>query len=179
MRVRFFSLISYAPVEFIHDVCEKKSLYYAYILHDRDVNEMGVPFEPHFHILLQTLNAHEPSAVCKWFRGQHGQNTFAEEVYSTSIYDYLTHNGFEDKFQYSQESIVSNDIGKFKNVCDLANIKTIQLLDDINTGKPLRYLASTYGRDFVLNSSKYINFAYAMRDEERLNSINLETGEII
>lgn len=177
MRVRFFSLISYAPVEFIHDVCVKKSTYYAYILHDKDITKDGVLYEPHYHVLFQTINAHEPSAVCKWFRGLHGQNTFAEEVHSTSIYDYLTHTGFEDKFQYSPNDIVSNDISKFQTECDLANLKVVQLLDDINAGCSLRFLASRYGRDFILNSNKYITYAHAMRREEKFESKIHEIAE--
>lgn len=184
MRTRFFSLISYCPEDFILSVCKQRSLYYAFILHDKDVKEDGSLVIPHYHILLKTEFTHTKSAVVKWFK--HEQNTFSEEVYSTSIFDYLTHTGFEDKYQYQEEDIISNNIDMFKNHIETGHDVTISLLDDIIANKSMRYMASKYGRDYVLNFRKYNLYAqlmfYQEQDDVQLNNvanIDAETGEII
>lgn len=164
----YHSLMSYLSEEQIQNVLQfhKNSIEsYAYIYHDKEDNVS------HYHIILKLFTNWETENVRKWFTNAYlGINTFNEEVISPlQMFKYLTHTdekslNDDSKFKYSEDNIVSDNLIFWKSRKEKEkSIKTIQLLYDIIERKPLSYMVATYGRDFVLNYSKYIDFA------ERLN----------
>ena len=63
---------------------------WAYILHDKDVNEKGEPIRPHFHVILKFKDAKTISRIAKLFNDQQQY----VEVWHNTInngYSYLIH----------------------------------------------------------------------------------------
>lgn len=167
IRSRFISLVSYSdPLIDLSSLLDK-SLYYCYILHDRDLLKDGSPAVPHYHCLLYLKNP----IVCgnlSRYSATH-QNVFCEPVYDKGgSFRYLTHQDNPDKFQYDSSSIVSNNIKYFSSddVYSRSGESTMQLIDDINLHLPYRILVLRYGRDLVRNWISYKSFADMVRQQE-------------
>lgn len=168
----YHSLMSYLSEEQIQNVLQfhKSSIEsFAYIYHDKEDNVN------HYHIILKLFTNWETENVRKWFTVPFvGINTFNEEIISPlQMFKYLTHTddkslNDDSKFKYSEDNIVSDNLTFWKSRKDKEkSIKTIQLLYDIIERKPLSYMVATYGRDFVLNYSKYIDFAERLYADDK------------
>ena len=166
-KTRQFACISYLSEEQIHYCLQKKVQYirhWAYILHDKDVKDDGSPKEPHYHILLWTYSPCNINTVRKWFSIEDAGNTLAQAVLSADdVVDYLTHDGSPDKYQYPESAVVSDDWEWFKRSANTE--PSIQCLEDLLSGVSLYELARTYGREFIINSSKYIDLAHAIQGQ--------------
>ena len=175
-RVRFFSLISYLSEEDFLPILQDnlRIRNYIYIYHDKD------NCEPHYHICLNTFNAHTVTAVCKWFKIS-DINTFSEEIHSSNIFGYLTHNlpKYKDKYQYSESELRSNDIEFWRRFCPTADIAQ-SIIADLLEGKSLREMLSLYGREFVINYNKYRYFAALVSSEICSETfVSSKTGEVV
>lgn len=170
-RTRYFSCITYIPtneLQVMLDYYVTTNIIrdYAYIYHDRDINSLGEPVTAHTHLLLYTYDAKTFSAIRKMFK--HSQNTLVEQIKSDNIYNYLTHTGFEDKFEYSDTDIVSNNLSAWQNGTydNSDNSKVCALIQDIHNGTSEFTLMQRYGRDYILNRQKYRNFAIVAFEKE-------------
>ena len=175
-RVRFFSLVSYlSESEFLPILQDNLRIRnYIYIYHDKD------NCESHYHICLNTFNAHTVTAVCKWFKIS-DKNTFSEEIRSSNIFGYLTHNlpKYKDKYQYSESELCSNDIEFWRRFCPTADIAQ-SIIADLLEGKSLREMLSLYGREFVINYNKYRYFASLVSSEICSETfVNSKTGVVV
>lgn len=121
-------------------------------------------------------------------------NTRYEETRSTSnMYEYLTHNTedakSQGKYQYISEDIKvlygsadeyiesvtmyeercrkSDELKEKAESKRIANEESIDnMLNDIIDGKPMRYMAKAYGRDYIKNRKAYHDFAGDVYFEE-------------
>ena len=86
---------------------------YAYILHDKDVDETGKEKGKHWHIILQCNNAISLGSIANWFGIPHqyiecpqGRDAFLDCV------QYLTHESKKEqesgKYRYPDEEVVAN-----------------------------------------------------------------------
>ena len=84
---------------------------YAYILHDKDVDDDGNLKTPHYHVFIWLKNAYDSKYIAEWFGVKEQYiNRIQSEV---SALEYLTHLNAPQKFQYSADEVISNfDIGK-------------------------------------------------------------------
>lgn len=163
-RVRSFSLLTYLDLFQVQEVLykhDKQIRAYAYIQHDKDVNDDGLIKTRHVHVLVRLVQARTVSDVINWFSGfvdDKGQliNTLGQEMHDiSSSYLYLTHNtpqSIEDgKYQYSVDDIFTNDRSYFEKASysdeDNMSCAVAELLD----GVPLRDVAIKYGRDFIIH----------------------------
>lgn len=175
-RSRNFCLITYHSEETLLSVLSRYSSrvrHYAYILHDRDTNDDGSLKEKHFHLLLQLNNAMTLSAVRRLFPAvldEKGKeiSTLGQPMRDKSdCFVYLDHADLPDKYHYPHDDIKSDDLGYWNGVQrGEADDKTLNIIDDIIACVPFRELAQRYGRDLVLNFSRYRDFAEAVRREE-------------
>lgn len=173
-RFRNFACISYLTEEQLKMFLEhyKNDInHYAYARHDKDENE------PHFHVILLWYNNMTISALRKRFSKFSNQNTLAQPLLNKSgAFEYLTHTDEkskeEGKFQYDK-SIIKTDNEDFWNYAiyeeDTEEDISIQIVCDMLAGTPLSVMHKRYGRDFVINYSKYREFVYALQNEERAN----------
>lgn len=164
-RVRSYELITYHSQDVIEAVLmanKSKIRHFAFILHDKDVKDDGSPAEPHFHVLLCFNNAMTSSAVVKLFPV--GQNTFPAPMRDKAdCFNYLDHADCPDKFQYSHELIVSDDLDYWHDLQRGQNgnddYRVLNIIDDILAFVPRYELARRYGRDIIINYDRYKEYA--------------------
>lgn len=163
-KYRSFCLTSYlsksqvAEVLYRHD---RQIRAYAYIEHNKDINEDGTPKERHLHILLRLINNRTLDDVRNWFKGYTDVsglpiNTLGQVMHDiSSSFEYLTHDTEQAradcKHLYDPTEIVSNDIQYFKDstLHDEDNISLA--LMEMCDGIPLQEVAKKYGRDFIIH----------------------------
>lgn len=154
-RYYSFKIVTYHNVDIVSSVCEN-FFKYAYILHDKDINEDNNPISPHFHILCTFKQNKSIQSVLNLFPKE--QNTFV--LPSTDKYgdfDYLSHSNAKEKFQYDKSDIVTNDLKFFTPKQDI--IDNSEFVNDIlNRTKTYYEMAIKYGRDYIRNFSRYKEF---------------------
>ena len=163
-RTRSFSLVTYLDVFQVQDVLlkhDKQIKAYAFIEHDRDVDENGEIKPRHIHILIRLIQARTVSDVCNWFSGFFdykglGINTLCQEMHDISnSYLYLTHSTAQaleqGKFQYSSNDIFTNDREFFEKASYIDEDNITLAVTELLEGKPLKEVALKYGRDFILH----------------------------
>lgn len=165
-RARQFFIRTYLkPEEF--EPITKAAKNWAYILHDKDGGEQ------HYHIIAVFKNARTEDGIRAIIPNT--QQTRIEIVKNgiEACYRYLTHEDNPEKHNYSKDEIQSNGKGYFEeNRAD--NETAEQIIDDILQGLSLRELARRYGRDFMKNWRKYIEFARAVMAQEDGEHIGYE-----
>lgn len=170
-RVRNYALVTYHPIEVIEKVLAElcnagRIRHYAYILHDKDLDQEGKLKEKHLHILVQLNNAMTLTAVRALF--PIGANTLAQPIYDKAdCFNYLTHKDKPDKHQYSDDDIVADNVEYWKGLQKgEADDRTMCIIDDILAKVPYRTMVMRYGRDFVINRDKYCHIALLISAEE-------------
>lgn len=174
-KYKHFSAITYLSEFQLAQILEKCSGsidHYAYILHDKDVED-GKPKAPHYHLLVVTHSAILEKTFRSWFVGyvdEKGRdiNTLVEctgpngkgRLSMESLYSYLTHKNAPDKYQYSDDAVVQSD-GMLEYVQKLSTASSddvdptfdiiMQLMEDPN---PLP-LIKKYGKNFLYHYSQY------------------------
>lgn len=165
-RGRFFSLVTYAraqDIEKVFAIHEEQVRYWTYILHDKDVNDDGELKEPHFHILADLYNANSETALKKWFawcKDSKGEkcNTLVEIGEDRQyLCDYLTHSNDKEKYQYQE-----TEIQRYGDMLLIAGVKprndeekALNIIDDMLQGATYYELTRHYGREFIINCSRY------------------------
>lgn len=156
------SVVSYATISEITPLLESATQW-AYICHNKD------PTDIHYHILLYF----EQWKSFKWVREKvvSTQNTFDQEVISSiaDILHYFTHESETEKAQYAEEDIIYSDITYWKKrIGEKSNQdKNEEFLNDIlSEDFSLTTMAIKYGRDFIKNSSKYLDFRATIKAHE-------------
>lgn len=96
---------------------------YAYIEHNKDIDENGVPKLRHYHVVLNYKNDRTFQTVQNKFKGAHIEKVL---ILSKSI-QYLTHKNDKDKHQYNYENIITND---FENIKALYLDKDYPILNE-------------------------------------------------
>lgn len=163
-RARLFSLITYLSIPQVSTVLmrhDKQIDKYAFILHDKDLDEQGNVKEPHIHILVRTVNANILTTVRNWFSGYFDDkgksiNTLGQVIKDIrASYEYLTHGDEksrkEGKNLYPDNAIYCNDRAYFldHNVSKDDNIRSAYL--DLINGSNYYECALKYGRDFIIH----------------------------
>ena len=100
-----------------HSNCIEK---YAYILHDKDIDENGKAVSPHYHVIIQ-LNRNdgrELKHIASWFQVDVqyvSKSTSKSKHKFQDMAKYLTHIG-QDKYQYDSSEVHANfDYDAFVN----------------------------------------------------------------
>lgn len=144
---------------------------YAYILHDKDINDDGTPKKAHFHVYMtfnQQLSLSRMSKLFTYyFQEDIGLNLL--QVIKNDLqccYDYLTHKFEKGKYKYSEEDIVCTNLRVFKRNTSVNNT-SYDILLDMENGLSLRMLAMKYGREFIINYQRYKDFFNEMTFEEQ------------
>lgn len=81
---------------------------YAYILHDKDVQEDGTPKKPHWHIELKLCKSRRRSDVAAWFGVVESCVQDSKSGKYENMLQYLIHENAPEKHQYSIEEVSSN-----------------------------------------------------------------------
>ena len=188
-------LISYLPsTDIINDILDKKIKSiksYAFIYHDKDIylndilddnNEIlhkkGDLKTPHYHIYLRFKTNRDPDEIKRWFMpkgllDQNGlpYNCLSQKVKSSvACIDYLTHKNEPDKYQYSENDIISFNIDSVLENDAIDN--SIDIVEDMLSGSPTRELVKRYGRDFIYHYSSYSAIVAKIKYEDAISPDN-------
>lgn len=169
-RAYTWSLITYADFVSI-DRLLSETQHFAYCIHDKDCDENGEQVTPHVHILC----TFEKNVSLNWIKEKMNstQNTLGEcrrrcgNKWTTlnvqGLYEYLIHEGFPEKYQYSPEDRKVDNTEYWKKyerrLRESSDEFLIDLLADyINERELMLTMAKKYGRDFLKNYERYIAF---------------------
>ena len=133
---------------------EKNIKTWAYVLHDKDVNEDGTPVEPHVHIVIELYESRQFSTIGGYV-GVQAQYVCAirqrRKVGKRMMSDiggalsYLTHRNAPDRYQYEDTDVIANcgydwQTVRAKSEMSMAECKTFsRVLDGIEKGQIRRY----------------------------------------
>lgn len=153
-------LVSYAPIEELQPLLDIAT-HYAYILHDKDNCK-----DKHYHILVAFEVTKSFNQLTEFINSlKLKQNVFKAAIKDKySAYKYLTHNGWQDKYQYNEDCIIS-DNNVFWSGVKVKTDKGFNVIEDIINGFTRYQLAKKYGRDYIINYQKYEEFAGIVRLE--------------
>lgn len=162
---RVFSLIIYNRRRIEEVLVEKSELIkqYAFILHDKDLDDNGNFKKEHYHMLIKTLNPYSSSTVNKWFDDNEGAHSLCELCNTPKrAYEYFIHKNNPEKYQYNIDDIIGNWIVETSNADPLT-----EAFFDYANGMPLKSLIAKYGRDFIIhyNQIKMIYLDYKQEEE--------------
>ena len=194
-KVRELFLISYLPSsDIINDILDKKIKNiksYAFIYHNKDIyindilddkNEVihikGDLKIPHYHIYLRLKVSREPDEIKRWFmpkelKDENGlpYNCLSQKVKSSvACIEYLTHKNEPEKYQYSENDIISYNIDSVLENDAIDN--SIDIVEDMLSGFSTRELVKRYGRDFIYHYSSYSAIVAKIKYEDAISPDN-------
>lgn len=169
------SIVSYANLDEIRRLLNL-SKYWAYICHDKDEGK-----STHYHIVA----TFDTAKSFKWVREQviSDQNTFTEAIKGEliDVFEYFTHKGLKDKYNYCESDIVYSDKTywnrRLDNGEDEEN-KNEKFMDDLlSCDFSAEKMGRKYGRDFIKNYKSYMYFREVVIDE-KMNELLKESHGI-
>lgn len=101
--------IKYLNMELVNKVLnEHKAIKdYAMIVHDKDLKEDGTLKEPHLHLMMRFNDSYDSKYVANWFGVQEHYLCKIKGKFADAL-SYLTHENAPEKYQYSEDCVVSN-----------------------------------------------------------------------
>lgn len=160
-RQRQWCLVTYNPPESFLKYCEKDNITGGfYIYHDKDDKE------PHYHVYLESPNGIRLRTIQKAFGTQ---NTTGEKLKSAKAYKlYILHKTEKDqkdgKHEYNEEEI--HYFGDTVLQADLQKTRSLQIIDDILDGLPIRVLIERYGTMVIWHWTQYTGIAEDIAKQE-------------
>lgn len=104
--------------------------FYAYIYHDHDIHDDGTPVEKHIHILCVEKGGTTLKAHCARFSSVIPANMVCKVKNPRSLAKYLIHQGYEDKYQYSKENVITNNVPRYEGMLSLGSTDIKQMWSD-------------------------------------------------
>lgn len=118
---------------------------YAYILHDKDVDEEGNAKRPHWHIICKLKYPQQTAHIAMWFGVPENFVNKIKGKWSDAC-KYLIHENAKEKYQYPTESVVSNfDYVDEKN--KNFNSRLGEIISGISSGKIRNFNIGDYVLD--------------------------------
>ena len=101
--------LDYISIEKIEEVLESKECIrdYAYIIHDKDLDDKGELKKSHIHLALRFKNSYDTKHISQWFDIPEQYISKVKGKWADML-KYLTHKNAKDKFQYEDSDVVSN-----------------------------------------------------------------------
>lgn len=171
---RAYFVCTYAPKEEIQDIfayCKS----FAWITHDKDVNEDGTPKAVHSHFIVRYNDNITPTALAKkFFKLAPNEQTIISPLGDKDCaIDYMLHRDEKSvakcKTLYKECEILTDDSAYYLRTKDSKQQKKNNeefLADLLNGDKTYREMAVEYGRDYIKNYKAYEAFAYEVHRQE-------------
>lgn len=145
MKVRMCEIVQqleYLSLDKIESVLKNKECIkdYAYIVHDKDVDEKGVLKKAHVHLALRFNNAYDTKHISQWFNVPEQYVSKVKGKWA-DLLKYLTHKNALDKFQYSDDEVISNFdfVEEIKNKDKSKDERKIEIINKIVAGEIREY----------------------------------------
>jgi len=142
MNMQLFELEtqkSYIDIEKIKSVLQNNKAVrdWAYILHDKDVDDDGNVKTPHYHVAVRLHYPQDSKHIAKWFEVQENYIERVKGKWSDML-KYLIHENAPMKYQYEVSEVVSNfDWVKDKNTNE--DWRKQEIIKSIENGDIRRY----------------------------------------
>ncbi len=99
----------YLTEEKIKEAVTKRNISkFAYILHDKDLDEQGNLKHPHWHICLRFVDSQDTKYVARWFGIEEQYVNKSKSGRFEDMLLYLTHKNASEKYQYSCDEVRAN-----------------------------------------------------------------------
>lgn len=173
---RYFSGISYLPSEIVNRVLVDKTKSirsFAFILHDKDLDDDGNLKIAHVHFVIRTYSSWSCEQISKWFKGFNDEegkpiNTLVQIAHDVgSCLEYLTHDGIDGKYHYQRDEIHSFNVSDLQVKRDSKD-DSLEICEAIIRGVSTRELVKRYGRDFIYHRKAYQEVCFDISIEERI-----------
>lgn len=145
MKVRMCEIVQqleYLSLDKIESVLKSKECIkdYAYIVHDKDVDDKGALKKSHVHLALRFNNAYDTKHISQWFDVPE-QYIGRVKGKWVDVLKYLTHKNALDKFQYLDEEVVSNFdfVEEIKNKDKSKDERKFEIINKIVSGEIREY----------------------------------------
>ena len=112
MKLRSFEIVQqleYLDMAKVTDVLNNKSSIrdWAYIIHDKDVNNDNEPVKPHIHLCVRLKDSYDSKYISNWFNVAENYICKIKGRWSDML-SYLTHKNAPEKHQYDDNEVISN-----------------------------------------------------------------------
>lgn len=112
MRMKLFEIVQqeeYLNMDIVKDALENKKGIkdWLYILHDKDTDSEGNLKASHYHIYCRLTNSYDSKYIAQWFNVPEQYVSKIKGNWSDAL-NYATHRNRQEKYQYSDEEVVSN-----------------------------------------------------------------------
>lgn len=112
MKLRSFEIVQqleYLDMVKVADVLNNKPSIrdWAYIIHDKDVNNDNEPVKSHIHLCVRLKDSYDSKYISNWFGVAENYIGKIKGRWSDML-NYLTHKNSPEKFQYDDSEVVSN-----------------------------------------------------------------------
>lgn len=152
----------------VHCVCD-----YAYILHDKDVNDDQTPKHHHIHLLIKFANPTSTKTILNYFKDCGVLNQHLNKIRTTwkNSLAYLVHANAPDRYQYDPSEVIANfDYVEALNEYRVRNdavkenkdAKLAEILDKIQRGVIREYNISS-----EISISDYVKYESKIRSALR------------
>ena len=192
-RFRHFCIVFYPTQKELfrklHEYSERIA-HYAFVVHDKDrylddlidkdgnyVHRKGDIEKVHIQLIVSLYNGATVKAVARLFKTEN-DNAKVEAINDlVAQYRYLTHKDDPEKYQYSDEEIISDDINHYEKMCVRGDKrdtdeKAVEIVEAILAGINPRILLHRYGRDFAIHKKQYEECAESIRLWEMYDRAN-------
>lgn len=136
----------------------KKSYEYAYILHDKDVEETGEIKKPHYHVVLRFANQKWNTALAKELGIK--ENYLEEPRNFNNALAYLIHFNDEDKYQYPLGEVkgaLSKRLKEIINSVDKSEGEKVFELIEYIESQPVRISVTAFAK-YCANNGYWAEF---------------------
>lgn len=145
----------------IYNYFQKEDYYnfYAFLLHDKDVDEFGVLKHKHYHIVIETKNTYGKNTIINEFAKAFMIN---KDCISVRCYEdindacaYLIHLNDAGKHQYSRCAVITSDKKAYYDYVDLRNIPAVTINTIHMICGEAQSLTDVYQRVGINNAKNY------------------------
>lgn len=179
-RHRSYFVRTYLPLDRLTEIFEYAK-HYAVIEHSKEQDGM-----PHRHFIVEFNNGCYPTGFAKRLNDDTEQSYIRVCHDRYAAFDYMLHVDEKSvkahKARYSEKDVLTDDYSFWQRSAymeakrqEQEDFLAVLLQDKL---PPLRELATTYGRDFVINYRRYMEFRHAVLFEESLTCTNEEIDSI-
>ncbi len=98
------------------------------ILHDKDKNKDGSLKKPHYHFMIVFQNACFNTSIARQLKLDERFVRRMETTNEKQFLAYLTHFGSKDKYQYSDNDLIYNNLGllkQYENACTSLGVEVL------------------------------------------------------
>lgn len=165
MRSRSFSIVTYLAPQQLEQILllnSKDILRYAYIVHDKDLNEDNTPKRTHIHLYLYFNNKKSVSQIKDMLSVYDTLDIKINSLIQiaknqVAVIQYFTHQNEPKKVQYEEDFIFSKNLNIQKILETRLTVedKSTEIVTRLLNNEDIFELCQLFGRDFIYHIDKF------------------------